>query len=78
MYVMRKRVPAGSRFAPDQHAADRVGTVLSGTLYVGFGDRFSEQRVVAVLQGQTWTIPARRACFLWAKEGDVLLQMMGN
>jgi hypothetical protein len=78
MYVTRTKIPAGARQAPARHAQDRVGTVLSGTLYVGYGDQFNEQRVTPVPTGQTWTIPALRSCFLWAKEGDVLLQVMGN
>lgn len=78
MYLMRARYPAGFRKPPDRHAQDRVGTVLSGTIYVGFGEQFNEQQVIAVTQGHTWTIPARKPYYLWAKEGDVVLQVMGN
>lgn len=78
MYVIRTRFPAGFRQAPDRHGHDRIATVLAGTLYVGFGEKFNEQKVMAVPTGRTWTIPARKACFLWAKEGEVLLQVMGN
>ena len=78
MYVIRTRFPAGFRRPPARHADDRVGTVLAGTLYIGFGEQFNEQMVVAVQEGHTWTIPARRAYFLWAKEGEVVLQVMGN
>lgn len=74
MYVTRTRVPAGCRQTPGPRSFDRVGTVLSGTLYVALG----EQAPVAVAEGRTWTIPARTPCVLWAKEGDVLLQVMGN
>ncbi|MDB5897335.1 MAG: cupin 2 protein [Ramlibacter sp.] len=78
MYVTRTRVPAGFHQAPGPQQFDRVGTVLSGTLYVTFGQRFDEQNVVAIEQGRIWTIPAHVSCFLWAKEGDVIVQLVGN
>jgi len=78
MYLVRTKFPAGFRQGPGRHAHDRVGTVLSGTLYIGFGEQFDEQQVVPISPGHTWTIPARRPYFLWAKEGDVLLQFMSN
>lgn len=78
MYVTRTLVPAGARQSLRPQAFDRVGTVLSGTLYVSFGSSFDEHAATAVPRGRTWTIPARTACVLWAKEGDVLVQVMGN
>ena len=78
MFVTRTLVPAGARQAPRPQSFDRVGTVLSGTLYVSFGSTFDEQAVVPVPRGRTWTIPAHASCVLWAKEGDVLVQVMGN
>jgi hypothetical protein len=78
MHMMRAHYPAGFRMQPARHSDDRVGTVLAGTLYVGFGERFDEQRLTAVRKGGTWTIPARRPYYLWAKEGAVLLQVMRN
>jgi hypothetical protein len=78
MYLVRTKFPAGYRQGPGRHTDDRVGTVLSGTLYLGFGEHFNEQQVVPIPPGHTWTVPALRPYFLWAKEGDVLLQVMGN
>jgi hypothetical protein len=78
MYMTRARYPSGFRKAPERQPHDRVGIVLSGTLYVGFGERFSEQSIVAVPKGGTWTMPARSSCYMWAKEGDVVLQVIGN
>jgi hypothetical protein len=78
MYVTRSLVPAGTTQAPRPQPFDRVGTVLSGTLYVSFGRQVDKQAVVPIPPGQTWTIPARSSCVLWAKEGDVLMQVMGN
>ena len=76
-HLVRTKFPAGFRQGPG-HAHDRVGTVLSGTLYLGFGERFNEQQVLPVPPGHTWTVPASRPYFLWVKEGDVLLQVMSD
>ena len=78
MHVTRTMFPAGFRKAPSRHPQHCVGTVLSGTLYVGFGDHFNEQEVVAVAVGQSWTVPARNPYFLWAKEGAVLVRVIVN
>ena len=78
MFVTRQRIPSGCRKAPTFHVDDRVAIVLDGTLLVGFGDRFDEQALIVVSKGSTWTIPARKPYFLWARDGEVLLQVMGN
>jgi hypothetical protein len=78
MYLVRTKFPAGFRLGPGRHPHDRVATVLSGTLYVGFGEHFNAHRVTAVSPGHSCTLPACKSHFLWAKEGDVLLQLTGN
>ena len=78
MYVQRTRFPAGFRQVPERHTCDRVVTVISGTLHIGFGDMFDEQNTLAVETGHTWTIPALKSCFLWAKNGTVLVQVVSD
>ena len=78
MFVTRTLLRGGMRHASLPQSFDRVATVLSGTLSVSLGAQFDEQALVDVPQGRTWTIPARKACVLWARDGDVLLQVMGN
>ena len=78
MYVYRARFPANWRNQPHFHPDDRIATVISGTLYVGFGERFDESRMKALPAGSVWTEPAKQAHFVWAKDGEVVIQIVGN
>ncbi|MCK6554181.1 cupin domain-containing protein [Candidatus Binatia bacterium] len=77
-YVLRVRLASGTRVPPHTHPDVRVTTVLSGTLYVGFGDRFEEGNVVAVPTGAVYVAPAGVPHFLWARDGDVFYQENGT
>src|SRR5258706_11624489 len=44
-YVNRVKFPAGLKVQPHFHPDERVGTVLSGTFYVGYGERFDESKM---------------------------------
>ena len=59
------------------HPDTRHTTVLSGTLYVGFGDVFDESRMAAVPAGGLYVAPAKVPHYLWAKDGDVSYQEVG-
>jgi quercetin dioxygenase-like cupin family protein len=78
MYAMRTRIPSGLRIQPHFHPDDRIVLVLSGTLYVGFGERLDEARMTPLPAGSVFTEPGKQAHFTWAKEGDVLLHVVGN
>jgi hypothetical protein len=42
MYMYRVRFPANHKVQPHFHPDERVVTVISGTLYVGYGEQFDE------------------------------------
>ena len=65
------------RIAPHTHPDERNSTVLSGTLYVGFGAVFDASKVVAVPAGAVYAAPANVAHYVWAKDGDVTYQEVG-
>jgi quercetin dioxygenase-like cupin family protein len=77
LYVYRIRFPAGSRVTPHFHPDERVGTVLSGTLYFGYGPEFNEAAMKALPPGGSWTEPPKQPHFAWAKDGEVVIQVMG-
>src|SRR5512140_2090650 len=61
LYTIRVRVPAGVKLMPHRHPEDRIYTVMSGVFYIGLGDRFDGESLVAfppgsviVLPGNTW------------------------
>jgi hypothetical protein len=78
MYVYRVRFPANFKPQPHFHPDERVVTVMSGTLYMGYGEQFDESAMKALPAGSIWTEPAKQPHFVWAKEGDVIVQVVGG
>jgi quercetin dioxygenase-like cupin family protein len=78
MYIYRIRFPANAKVQPHFHPDERIITVLSGTLYVGYGDRFDESAMKALPPGSVWTEPAKQAHFAWAKDGEAVIQVIGG
>lgn len=76
-YLLRVRIAPGGRIPPHTHPDERNTTVLSGTVYVGFGETFDESKVVAVPAGAVYTAPANVPHYVWAKEGPVEYQESG-
>ena len=46
-YVIRVKVPAGTKLMPHRHPEDRIYTVMSGVFYIGLGDQFDGDKVKA-------------------------------
>jgi len=76
-YLLRVMLGSGGRIPPHAHPDTRSSTVLSGTLYVGFGDAEEHGSMVAVPAGAVYVAPAHVAHYLWAKDGDVIYQESG-
>lgn len=77
MYAYRVRFPANFKNAPHFHPDDRIVTVISGTLYVGFGEQFDESKMKALPASSIWTEPAKQPHFVRAKDGEVVIQVIG-
>ena len=78
MYVNQVRFPAGLRIQPHFHPDERIVTVLSGTVYFGYGEQFVEANMKVLPAGSVWTEPARQPHFAWAKDGEAVIQVIGN
>ena len=77
VYVYRGRFQPGAKVAPHFHPDERVVTIISGTLYMGYGERFDEAAMKRLPAGSVWTEPAGQTHFVWAKEGEAVIQVMG-
>src|SRR5262249_14097671 len=44
LYTIQLTIPPNTKIEAHTHPDDRVATVISGTWYIGYGDRFDEQR----------------------------------
>ncbi len=78
IYAAETRLPAGLRIPPHFHPEDRVVFIVSGTLYVSYGERFDEAKMTALPAGSVFTEPGKTPHFTWAKDGDVLLYVTGR
>lgn len=77
MYIYRVRFPKGHKIMPHYHSDERVVTVISGSLYVGYGRVFDASKMTKLVAGGLWTEPKEAAHFVWAKDGEVELQVVG-
>jgi quercetin dioxygenase-like cupin family protein len=78
LYALRVRMREGGRIPPHIHPDTRYTTVLSGTIFVGFGWSVDEAEMVAVPAGALYVAPAGQPHYLWARDGEVVYQEGGT
>lgn len=76
-YILRVKLSPGASIPPHTHPDERNTTVLAGTIYVGFGEEFDENTVVAVPAGAVYIAPANVPHCIWSKEGEAIYQEAG-
>jgi quercetin dioxygenase-like cupin family protein len=74
-YTIRVKVPRSVKLMPHRHPEDRVYTVLSGVFYIGLGDEFDADKLVAYPPGAVIVLPGNTAHFHWAKSGEYISQV---
>ena len=78
LYVIRLRLPAGSKVLPHIHPEEvRTLTVISGTLYFGFGEKWDESKLKAYPAGTFFSEVPTTPHFVAAKDGEVIFQATG-
>ncbi|MNF59053.1 Cupin domain protein [compost metagenome] len=77
-YVVRVKVPNGTRLMPHIHPESRIYTVMSGVFYIGFGTVFDPDKLVAYGPGSVVILPANTPHFHWAKSGEYISQVYGT
>ncbi len=78
VYAYLARIPANFKLQPHWHPDERVVTVISGTMQVGYGTQFDEAGMKAVATGGFWTEPAKQPHFTWAKGGEAVIYVVGT
>jgi hypothetical protein len=76
-YTLRLKFPAGYKLAPHTHPDYREVTILSGTWYTGYGEKFDEAALKALPAGSFYTEPANVAHFVEVRE-PVTIQVKGT
>ena len=76
-YTLRLKFPAGYRLAPHAHPDYREVTILSGTWYTGYGEKFDAAALKPLPAGSFYTEPASLPHFVEVRE-PVLIQVSGT
>src|ERR1700685_2189763 len=74
-YVVRVKVPGGTKMMPHKHPEDRIYTVMSGVFYIGLGEVFDESKLMAFAPGSVVVLPGGQPHFHWAKSGEYVTQV---
>ena len=74
-YVIRVRLPAGTKMMPHKHPEDRIYTVMSGVFYIGLGETFDESKLMAYTPGSVVVLPGNQPHFHFAKSGEYVTQV---
>jgi len=75
-YTIRVKVPRDVKLLPPRrHPEDRIYTVISGIFYIGLGDQFDVEKLVAYPPGALIILPGNTSHFHWAKSGEYITQV---
>lgn len=76
-YTLRLKFPAGYKLAPHTHPDSREVTILSGTWYTAYGEKFDPIALKALPAGSFYTEPANLPHFVETR-GEVVIQVSGT
>jgi quercetin dioxygenase-like cupin family protein len=77
LYILRVKIAKDAKLMPHTHPDVRYTTVLSGDMHFGFGEAFDASRMKVYPPGAIIAIPANAAHFVWARDGEVIVQDAG-
>ncbi len=77
LYTIMLRIPAHTRIAAHDHPDDRIATVVSGTWYIGYGDRLNDAALKALPPGSFYTEPPGQTHFAETRNEPVVVQITG-
>ncbi len=76
-YIERVRYPANFVIQAHTHPDQRNYTILSGTWYIGYGDKFDETKLQVLPAGSFYVEPAGAPHFIATRDEPVVLQLSG-
>lgn len=74
-FVVRVKVPNGEKIMPHTHPEDRIYTVISGVFYIGIGNKYDENKLLAYPPGSVVILPGNTPHFHCAKSGEYITQV---
>jgi quercetin dioxygenase-like cupin family protein len=76
LFTMRLKFPANYKVSPHTHPADEHITVISGTFYMGMGDKLDEAATMELPTGSFVVMSAKQSHFAMTK-GETVVQLHG-
>jgi|SRR5688572_2133280 len=77
LYTITLRLGPNTKIEAHAHPDDRVGTVISGTWYFGYGRVFDETQLKALPPGSFYTEPPNADHFAMTRSEGVVIQVTG-
>ena len=77
LYTIQLTVPANTTIQAHDHPDDRMATVVAGTWYFGYGDKFDPQALEALPPGSFYVEPPHEPHFARTGDTPVTLQISG-
>jgi quercetin dioxygenase-like cupin family protein len=74
-YLIRVKLPGGTRMMPHEHPEDRIYTVISGVFYIGLGEHFDSEKLESYPPGSVIVLPGGTPHFHWARSGEYVTQV---
>lgn len=75
-FVVRVKFPADFTVAPHHHVIDEYETIVSGTYYLGTGNKFDKDNGTPLAAGSFIKVPAKINHYGWTKE-ETVIQVSG-
>lgn len=75
-YVVRAKLPTGYKIPPHTHPTDENVTILSGTFYIGMGDKFDPKKGEALKAGGFFNAQKGMVHYGWTTS-PTLIQVHG-
>lgn len=77
-FVHRVKFPKGRIVQAHSHPDDRTYTVLSGTWYIGWGEKYDPEKLTPLPAGSFYTEPAGVPHFIATPDGETIVQVTGT
>jgi quercetin dioxygenase-like cupin family protein len=74
-FVVRLKIPPGSKVPAHQHPTDEVVTVISGDFHFGMGDKLDESKAEKLGPGGFVDLPANMNHYAFSGGGEVIVQI---
>lgn len=77
-YVHRAKFPPNFKLEAHGHPDERRYTILSGTWYIGWGEKFDATKLIALPAGSFYTEPANIPHFVATKGEGAVIEISGT